>query len=449
MSIAIVGWWAAGLMCAATLLESGYSGDIFLFDKNPHLGAKVIISWGGRCNVTTSFYKKEVLKTKYPRGRDTIEPAITSFGPKKIYKWFSDHGVPLKIEKDGRVFPVSNNGKDVVGVFEKLFTRYNNLKLCLGEKIISITKNVWVFDHVDRVKPLDSADSVWFQGSARNDNRQYEGQWAFVIMSDKNQYLVDTIVLATGGNAYRHTGSSGDGYLLAQQLWHTITTLGPSLNSFESNCARMKELSWLAFPESQIISHTHTTFNGPLLLTHFGISGPMVFAYSAHVAFEACNQKNPLLIQRKPIWSRNNDDRMEFFTTQIKNNPKKQIDSILKQFFPIRFVQSLLYSLGIGSTWIINTLTKQHLKVISKELGEGIEIPLIARRAWDEFVTAGGIPAHEVDHLTLESTICPWLYFAWEILDVDGVTWWYNLTASRAGGYIVGQTLYKKLSPLL
>lgn len=108
-------------MCAAHLLESGYKESIYLFDKNPHLGAKVIISGGGRCNVTTSFYKKELLKTKYPRGWDFIESPITDFGPKKIYRRFQDHDVPLKIESDGRVFPISNDGKDVVAAFEDIF----------------------------------------------------------------------------------------------------------------------------------------------------------------------------------------------------------------------------------------------------------------------------------------------------------------------------------------
>lgn len=413
MSIAIIWWWAAGLQCAATLLESGYTEDIFLFDKNPHLGAKVIISGGGRCNVTTSFYKKEILKTKYPRGRNFIEPAITAFWPKKIYKRFSDHGVPLKIEKDGRVFPVSNNGKDIVWVFERLFEWYDNLKLCLSEKIVSISRDV---------------------GLPR----------PYTILSDKCQYLVDNVVITTGGNAYRHTGSTGDGYAFAQDLWHSITKLGPSLNSFESDCAWMKELSWLAFPESQIISHDNYKFDGPLLLTHFGISGPMVFAYSAHVAFEWCEKKQPLLVKRKPIWSRNFDDRMKFLQEQLRDNPKKQIDSLLKQFFPLRFIQAFLFSIGMGGAWIMNTLNKHHLKVIAKELWEGIEIVLIARRAWDEFVTAGGVSTDEVDSQTLESKICPGLYFAGEILDVDGITWWYNLTSSRAGGYMAAKGMLSK-----
>lgn len=120
-------------------------------------------------------------------------------------------------------------------------------------------------------------------------------------MSDKCQYLVDKVVITTGGNAYRHTGSSGDGYAFAQELGHSITKLGPSLNSFESDCAWMKELSGLSFPESQIISSDNKRFDGPLLLTHFGVSGPLVFAYSAHVAFEICDKQNPLVMRWKPI----------------------------------------------------------------------------------------------------------------------------------------------------
>lgn len=431
MSIAIIWWWAAGLMCAATLLESGYSDDIYLFDKNPHLGAKVIISGGGRCNVTTSFYRKEILKTKYPRGRDFIEPSITAFGPKKIYKRFSDHDVPLKIEKDGRVFPVSNNGKDVVWIFEQLFVWYHNLKLCLGERITSVIRRDSMLTNVNRLTSLDSDTT---------DSHLASGwQKRFTIVSDKCQYHVDNVVITTGWNAYRHTWSTGDGYAFAQSLWHSITKLWPSLNSFESDCAWIKELSWLSFPESQIIAHDNQRFDGPLLLTHFGMSGPMIFAYSAHVAFELCDKKTPLVLRWKPIWTMSFDTWMKFLQDQIMNNPKKQIDGILKQLFPLRFVHSFLYSIGIGSNWIMNTLTKHHLKVIAKELGEGIEIIFVARRAGDEFVTAGGVSTNEIDPLTMESSICSGLYFAGEIINVDGITWWYNLTSSRASGYIAGK----------
>ena len=123
-SIAIIWWGAAGMMCAARVLEwteNPDSVDIHLFEKNSRLGAKVIISGGGRCNVTTGTYKRKELLQHYTRGAEFLDYAFRQFGPKKVRKWFEEHGVPLKQEADGRIFPVSDNGKDIVGVFETLF----------------------------------------------------------------------------------------------------------------------------------------------------------------------------------------------------------------------------------------------------------------------------------------------------------------------------------------
>lgn len=395
-------------MCAASLLESGYTDPLFLFDKNPHLGAKVIISWGGRCNLTTSFYKKDQLKPKYPRGWDLIEKSITEFWPKKIMRRFEYHGVPLKTEKDGRVFPVSNKGKDVVGVFEKLFSDYNNFTLCLSERILDIQKTS-------------------------------DGQ--FLIVSDKNEYRVWQCVITTGGNAYRHTGSTGDGYAFALWLWHTITQLGPSLNSFETSDVWLHELSWISFPNSTITSHDNHQFRWPFLLTHFGISWPVVFAYSAHIARLECEKTKPLKIKRKPESEKGLDIWMKRFGEQKQLHQNKQIDTILKAVLPSRFAGDFLDYADIPGFVPMHELTKTHLLHMSTLLWEGIPLELIARRPGDEFVTAWGVNANEINSATLESKLCPWLYFAGEIMDVDGVTWWYNLTASWAAGKQVASCL--------
>ncbi len=120
-TVAIIGGGAAGMMTVATLLENGFNGQVLLFEKNSRLGAKVIISGGGRCNVTTGFFKKQDLLNKFPRGADFLPHALATFGPRSIRRWFEVHGVPCKEEEDHRIFPVSDDGKDIVGVFERLF----------------------------------------------------------------------------------------------------------------------------------------------------------------------------------------------------------------------------------------------------------------------------------------------------------------------------------------
>ncbi|HMT01574.1 MAG TPA: NAD(P)/FAD-dependent oxidoreductase, partial [Candidatus Absconditabacterales bacterium] len=142
--VAIIGGGAAGMMCAATLLENMPSTEplsVALFDKNTKLGVKVLISGGGRCNVTTGITDKKILLTKYIRGSDFLKPSLSSFPPQKVKARFENHGVPLKIEEDLRVFPVSDDGKDIVGIFEKLFSESNSLENYLGHGVISIKKN--------------------------------------------------------------------------------------------------------------------------------------------------------------------------------------------------------------------------------------------------------------------------------------------------------------------
>lgn len=410
MSVAIIGWGAAGLMCATTLLESDYKEDIFLFDKNPHLGAKVIISWGGRCNVTTGFYKKQDLKSKFPHGRDFIQESIAQFGARKIRSRFEEHNVPLKEEKDGRIFPVSNNGKDVVWAFEKLFENHKNIFTKLKERVETITK-------------------------------QWDG---FLVTTDLAQYTVDKVVITTWGNAYRHTGSSGDGYAFALELGHTITDLGPSLTSFETEEEHFHELSGISFPDSRIIGKDGKQFDGPLLLTHFGITGPMVFAYSAFAAFEKVSKEEPLSIKWIPDNKMSYDKWMEVLQQGVKQYSQKQLNTFLKQYFPLRFVDLIIDNYGLPPMQVMGKYTKEMFKIVAQTLGNWITLHISWRRNGDEFVTSGWVPTTEINHQTMESLLCPGLYFAGEIMDVDGVTWGYNLTSSRATGRRAGVSIISK-----
>lgn len=156
------------MMTVATLLENDFRGQILLFEKNSRLGAKVIISGGGRCNVTTGFFKKQDLLSKYPRGADFLPHAIAAFGPRAIRRWFEAHGVPCKEEEDHRIFPVSDDGKDIVGVFERLFIE-RAVDVHLKESIQAISR------------------TTCSNGTCRG----------FTLMSDKGTYQVDAVVLTT------------------------------------------------------------------------------------------------------------------------------------------------------------------------------------------------------------------------------------------------------------
>lgn len=425
--IAIIGWWAAGMMAMATLVESDFLWEIHLFEKNSSLGTKVIISWGGRCNVTTGNYRWKDLESKYIRGTAWLREAIGNFWPRKITQWFEDHGVPLKIESDMRVFPVSDNGKDIVGVFERLSQ---------SKKVtLHYTTGIESIRHVDRQFELTTS------------------QW---------KTFFDSVIIATGGNAYSHTGSTGDAYEWARSLWHTITPLGPSLNSFLSPDKWTHELSGIAFQNAKLIVEISEDYEQkisedwirkwkkikkeaiwPVLLTHFGLTGPSTFIIAAYSAFETIDGNHPMKISLSINADKTPADRHEIFLQASKEYPRKQISTILKQYLPDRVVEAWNQN-------VFSSLLSQEIGLMNKmirgqivQMLTGREFTIIGRRPGDEFVTAGWVSLDELDPKTMMSKIVPWLFFAGEVLDVDGVTWWYNLTSAWATGRLAWECSWK------
>lgn len=406
--IAIIGGWAAGMMVAATLLErQDLAADIHLFEKNSRLGAKVIISGGGRCNVTTGCFKMQDLLPKYPRWAAFLKPALEQFWPRAIRRWFESHGVSLKQEADGRIFPVSDNGKDIVGVFETLFAN-GRVQVHLKEGIETITYT-------------PAAQGPLFQLTT--------SQWI---------YEMDMVVLTTGGNAYAHTGSTGDGYARARGMGHTITPLGPSLNSFLTAETWLHGCSGSSFPDAQLNTSTMCT-SWPVLLTHFGISWPAVFAFSAHIPYEQISKDQPYQVNLQLDASRGFDQRLQQFTERAVTTPKKELGNLLRQGLVKKVVDAILAHFGYDPHLPIGNLSKLQRGALARLFGDGIPLELIQRRPGDEFVTAGGVSLDEIDPQTGQSRKVPWLYFAGEILDVDGYTGGYNLTSSRAMGAAVGR----------
>lgn len=405
MKIAIIGGWAAWMMAAAIIAEWSSHHEIHVFEKNRRLGAKVLISGWWRCNVTTWYIKKQELQSKYIRWRDFLQPSMSSFWPRKMRQWVEAHGVPLKCEEDMRVFPKSDNGADIIGIFEKIFR----------EKKVQIHFGEWV----------DSLE---------------HSKWVFTLTTKSDIYAFDAVVITTWGNAYAHTWSAWEWYDLVKPLWHTITPLWPSLNSFLVQEERIKTLSWISFPHAQI-SYEKAKVLWPVLLTHFGTSGPAVFAFSAHSTFEKIDKSHPLEVRLMPFADRNYEWRTKRLNEHVTNSPKKQSNTILWYEFPDRFAHALLEQCGLDPEKRIADLTREEKSIICKMLGEWITLHLIARRPGDEFVTAGWVNTDEINPETLESKIVPWLYFAWEVVNVDGVTGWYNLQACWATGHAVGAAI--------
>lgn len=413
MKVAIVGGGAAGLMASAAILESDPQAEIFLIDKNDGLGKKVIISGGGRCNVTTGIQDLKVVLTKYPRGSKFLTSAMHKFSPSDVYGWFESHGIPLKIENDLRVFPKSNDGHDVVKVFEKMF-KASNVKLVLKNQVSGVKKVKQGFE---------------------------------IGLNNVETLLVDKVILTTGGQAYRQTGSTGDGYSLAASLGHTITELAPSLSALLTQETWPAKVAGLSFQQCSVTVFStqlgregrlgRFRTSGPMLFTHKGISGPAVFAFSSLVAFEKFDAQHPLEIAVDLMPNKTAVDLTASLEAIKLANPKKSWINLLAEFVPKSLSEIICQELKLDGEKRSHDISKKDLARCVGWL-KAVPLHVVSRNAGDEFVTAGGVDLKEVDPSTMQSKICPRLYFAGEILDIDGFTGGFNLQASWATGHLAG-----------
>ncbi len=428
--IAIIGGGAAGLMAAATIMEiaeaddqifDGASGmEVLLFEKNSYLGAKVLISGGGRCNTTTGIFEVRKLLENYPRGAKFLMSAMFRFPPEKVMNWFEEHGVKMKIEDDLRVFPASNEGKDVVGIFEKILNsagRDTKSQILLKASVEKIEKVARKFK---------------------------------IYLKDGRDFEAEKVILTTGGNAYRQTGSTGDGYAFAKALGHSITKLAPSLHSFLVKEGWLAKVAGVSFKKAKItlssdmmkytsgISKNNYERTGPFVFTHRGVSGPAIFALSSMAAYENFSAEKPLKIKINLFPDEKTEELKKRFTAMADQNGKKFLVNFLDFFLPKSLAEVFCEIAKIDPKINMGQLNGKQREAILT-LFQNLEFNAVGRGAGEEFVTAGGVDLKEVNTNTMESKICPGLFFAGEILDIDGFTGGFNLQAAWAMGRLAGE----------
>ncbi len=412
MKIGIIGAGAAGMMTAATIAEGSSNADVFLIEKNDGIGKKVEITGGGRCNVTTGFSDiKEILK-KYPRGANFLKFAMYNFSQADVFAWVSSHGVPLKIEEDMRVFPKSNNGKDITKLFNKIFEE---------KKVNVLLKH----NASDVIKKDDKF---------------------FVKFSDGKELDFDFIVFTSGGNAYSHTGSTGDGYAFSKALGHKITDLAPSLHAFTFAEKRMPDLAGISFKHVSLKIKGEKTyeFTGPFVFTHRGISGPAVFALSSMAAHEKFETKDDSYLFIDFFPEKKYEDVFAEINRYAIENQKKEFINVLKNFVPKALAEIMCEDMEIGTKKCMDASKKDLNKTV--EFLKNMKFKISGKSPGDEFVTAGGVDLRDIDSKTMESKICPNLYFAGEILDIDGFTGGFNLQSAWSTGRLAGESIIKKIS---
>lgn len=408
MKIAIIGGGAAGMMAALIAGERLPEAEVILLERNKKLGKKVMISGGGRCNVTTGYHDLKQVLTNYPRGKNFLRTAFYDCSPEFLYNWIEDRGVQLKTQDDMRVFPKSDNGSEFVRMFEQE----------LAEAGVKVRYGTVV------------TDLNW-----RNDN--------FLIEIRDGEILeVNQVILTTGGQAYRRTGSVGDGYRFAEQLGHSVTDLAPSLNSYSCAEEFTERLAGLSFENVDLRLQVEAkySFAGPMIFTHKGISGPAVFALSALAAYETVTKNDSKNLLIDFVIDVNAEALRQHLENRFKEKRRQQVKGLLYGYVPKRMAELLVELSGMPMARIGAEITKKELNRLV-DLLKNFKLTLNEKTPGDEFVTAGGIDLTEVNSKTMESKIQPGLFFAGEILNVDGFTGGFNLHVAWATGMLAGRNL--------
>ena len=401
--IVIIGGGAAGFFAALACAEARLGSEILILEKTSQFLSKVKISGGGRCNVTHAYFNAREFTTRYPRGDRALIAPFRQFQAADTVAWFARRGVKLKTEADGRMFPVPDSSQTII---DCLFRAANAAGI--------------------KLKTNRGVESV-----ARKTGGGFE-----LKLSTGETLACDKLLLATGGC---RTAALGQ---LAVSLGHTLEPPVPSLFTFHIEIPWLRELAGVSLDTVEVsVPETRLREHGAILLTHWGLSGPAILRLSAWGARELHdrNYQFPLHINWLPHW--NAEKLAAEFQKQRKLQPAKFIVNTPLAKLPARLWEQLVIASGLArdTRWAALSGGAQH-KLIQQLLRS--EFPVTGKSLnKDEFVTCGGIRLNEVNFKTMESRICAGLFFAGEVLDIDGITGGFNFQAAWTTGWLAGRAL--------
>ncbi len=405
-TIIVIGGGAAGMLAAITAAEQGAS--VVLLEKNEKLGKKIYITGKGRCNLTNACETEELLK-KIVTNRRFMYSALYGFSNEDTIRFFEESGLPVKIERGERVFPVSDKSSDVIQVLEK--------------RLIKAGVTIRFHSEVNRV--LTEENKV-----------------TGVELKSGERLLCDACIVATGGLSYASTGSTGDGYTFAKLCGHTVTECYPSLVGLKITEPFAKELEGLSLKNVSLSAKQGKKELykdlGELLFTAEGVSGPLVLSASA-VITDRLNQGEVVLsLDLKPGLSK--EELNARILRDFEEAKNKQFKNALDKLLPQRLIRVIIALSGISEEKQVNAVTKEERTALV-ELLKGMPMHVKRTGGFNEAViTRGGVSVKEVNPSTMESKLTGGLYFAGEVLDVDALTGGYNLQIAWSTGYLAGSS---------
>jgi len=400
MQMAIIGGGAAGFMGAITAAETYPDAQVHLFERGKNVLEKVRISGGGRCNATHACFDAHELVKFYPRGNRELLAPFLRFGPTETINWFQNRGVELKTESDGRMFPVSDSSSTIVD--------------CLLGSARRAGVHIHISTRISRIQPVDGTFLL------------HTDSWPVPKRFDK--------ILLT-------PGSSTAVWDMLSELGHHIIPPVPSLFTFNTKDTRLRDLSGVSTLRAALqVPGAKLKAEGPLLVTHWGLSGPAVLRLSAWGARSLAEQEHrfPLLVN----WSGYSTADTIAHLQQAKiADARKTLHAHAIEGLPLRLWQNLLVASGIPDTMRWADLDQKRLTALAQQITQS-KFDIAGKSTFkEEFVTAGGVSLKEIDFKTFQSKLHPGLFLAGEVLDIDAVTGGFNFQAAWTGGWIAGGSM--------
>lgn len=403
--VIVIGAGAAGMMAAAQAASQG--AETILLEKMPRVGKKMLITGKGRCNLTNSADTAELIRNMTGNG-SFLYSAIHAFTNEDVMAFFRDLGVPTKVERGGRVFPESDKAADAVGAMVRALHRLN-VKIVVNSAVRHIL-----------------ADGGAVSG----------------VMADSGEILADAVILATGGASYPGTGSTGDGYKMAERLGHTIVPIRPSLVPLEVEEDWVSEAQGLSlrnvkaavFSDGKKVGEAF----GEMLFTHFGVSGPIVLSLSRVAAKELrLGKAVELTIDLKPALTNEVLDKR--VQRDFEALSRKKVKNALERLLPAKLIGAVADLAYLDAEKPIHEVTRaERLRLIDTVKRLALTVTK-TRPIAEAIVTAGGVHTKEIWPKTMASKLVRGLYFAGEVIDVDGFTGGFNLQAAFSTGFVAGQ----------
>lgn len=400
MNIAIIGGGAAGFFAAITAAERLPGSSVTIYERGNAVLQKVKVSGGGRCNVTHACFDARELVRFYPRGSRELLAPFMRFGPRETVQWFERRGVRLKTEADGRMFPVSDDSQTIID--------------CLWNSARQAGVAVQTGVRLERLEPLD-------------------GQWR-LHFTRQAPVTADRVLVATGSN---------------EAVWAMLGTLGhrivppvASLFTFNVKDERLRDLAGISVPSARVqVEGSKLLAAGPLLVTHWGLSGPAVLRLSAWGARELHQLNYHFSIKINWLGEMPETEALQALNRQKQEQGKKQIMSHALFGLPQRLWERLCAAAGVAPALRWADAAKPVLQALAGQIATGVFKVRGKSTFKEEFVTAGGVDLREVNFKTFESKRFPHLYFAGEVLDIDAVTGGFNFQAAWTGGWMVGNSM--------